>query len=132
MLYNSHMSIEYKIIQKSNPMDRTSKKYYASANLTGETSTRELSKEIEQLSTVSGADVQAVLYALAEVIPRHLAEGKSVNINQIGRFRITIRSEGKVEAKDVNAHSIDSARIVFTPSRDLSNITKDLHYKKIE
>ena len=126
------MAIEYKVVERANPQDRQSKKYYASANITGETSTKELCKDIEQMSTVNGADVQAVLYALSEVLPRHLADGKSVRLGELGNFRITIRSQGEAAEKDVDAHSITDARIAFTPNREFSAITKNLHYKKIK
>ncbi len=114
------MSIEYKVIARDNPQDRTQKKYYASANVVGETTTRELCKAIEKMSTVSGVDVQAVLYALAEVIPQYLAAGKSVRIGELGCFRITVRSDGQAHAAEVGAHS-----------RRFAHVTENLHYRKI-
>lgn len=125
------MAIEYKIVERANPQNRAQKKYYASANITGETSTKELCKEIEESSTVSEVDVQAVLFALAKIIPRHLVDGKSVALTELGKFRLTVRSKGEATKDEVDVHSIESAHIIFTPTRDFAKITNDLHYKKI-
>ena len=129
LLYTVYMAVEYKVIERPNPQDRTQKKYYASTNTTGKTTIKELFKEVEQISALSGADVQGVLYALAEIIPRHLADGKSVHLGYLGSFRISLSSKGK--AADVDMHSIKNARVAFTPSHELSRLTEELHYKKI-
>ena len=125
------MAIEYKAVERANPQDRTKKKFYASANSTGSTTTKELGIEIEQISALSGADVQSVLYLLAELIPRHLAEGRNVHLGGIGNLRISLSSNGENSANEVDVHSIKGARIVFTPSKELSKITAGLHYKKL-
>ena len=125
------MAVEYKVIKRPNPQDRTQNKYYASANTTGKTTIKELCKEVEQISALSGADVQGVLYALAEIIPRHLADGKSVHLGDLGSFRISLNSKGEDKASNVDMHSIKNARIACTPSHELSRLTEELHYKKI-
>ena len=75
--------------------------------------------------------MQGVLYALAEIIPRHLADGKSVHLGDLGSFCIRLNSKGEDKATDVDMHSIKNARIAFTPSHELSRLTEELHYKKI-
>ena len=125
------MAIEYKVIERANPQDRSKKKYYASANITGRTTLLQLCREIEHMSALSGAEVQGVLYALAEVLPRHLGDGKSVHLGDLGSFRISMGSVGEDSEDDVDVNSIKRARIVFTPSRELTNLTKGLRYKKI-
>ena len=126
------MSIEYKVIERVNPQDRTKKKYYASANITGRTSTRHLCKEVEQLSALSGAEVRGVLYTLSELLPKHLAQGRSVEIEGIGTFRISLISEGEDKAVDVDTRSIQGPRFIFNPSKELLQGIQNLHYKKIQ
>ena len=75
--------------------------------------------------------MQGVLYALAEIIPRHLADGKTVDLGDLGSLRISLHSKGEDKAADVDMHSIKNARIAFTPSHELSRLTEELHYKKI-
>ena len=71
------MPIEYKTIERSNPQDRTKKKFYATAQKTGDTRMDELCEEIVQISALSKSDVYGVLYALLEVLPRHLATAEA-------------------------------------------------------
>lgn len=125
------MAIEYKVIPRSDPRDVSRKKYYASANITGNTTLKELCKEIEHMSTVNGADIHAVLYALTEIIPKHLANGKSISLGDLGTMRISIRSEGKEDERDVTHHAVKDSRIVFTASKEFSHILQTLKYKKI-
>lgn len=125
------MSIEYKVIERANPQDRTKKKYYASANITGRTTTKEMCREVEQLSALSGAEVQGVLYTLAELLPQHLSEGKSVELEGIGTFRISLISRGEAKAEDVDMHTIEGPRIIFNPSKAFLNAMQNLRYKKI-
>ncbi|MGV4533598.1 HU family DNA-binding protein, partial [Ornithobacterium rhinotracheale] len=60
------MPIKYKVIERGEPGVKGggAKKYYASPNMSGELSLEGLTKAIEKISTVSGADIRAVLYAL--------------------------------------------------------------------
>jgi hypothetical protein len=59
------MAIKFKVIEKGQPgvPGGGEKKFYASANMSGEMTLNGLTKSIEKISTVSGADIRAVLYA---------------------------------------------------------------------
>ena len=69
------MAIKFKVIEKGQPgvAGGGVKKYYASANVTGEKTLAGLTRDIERMSTVSGADIRAVLYALVDVMQSSLA-----------------------------------------------------------
>ncbi|MBN3662291.1 MAG: DNA-binding protein, partial [Ornithobacterium rhinotracheale] len=58
------MPIEFKVIQKGQPGVKGggAKKYYASPVYGKEKSLAGLIKDIEKISTVSGADIKAVVY----------------------------------------------------------------------
>lgn len=60
------MPIKFKVIEKAQPgvAGGGEKKFYASTNVTGEKTLAGLTREIEKISTVSGADIRAVLYVL--------------------------------------------------------------------
>jgi len=84
------MSIKYNIIQKGTPgvEGGGEKKFYASNKVTGQAGIDELTERIEKISTVSGSDIRAVLYGLADVVPSLLKDGLSVNISDLG-YRIS-------------------------------------------
>jgi len=44
------------------------------------------------ICSVSGTDIRAVLYALTDIIPSMLADGKSVKLGEAGNFRVSIRN----------------------------------------
>ena len=86
------------------------KKFYASANPSGELTLNGLTKSIEKISTVSGADIRAVLYATVDVMQDALAKGQIVRLGEPGSLRVGISSEGKATAEEVNSSVILSFR----------------------
>jgi predicted histone-like DNA-binding protein len=127
------MPIKYKIIERGQPgvSGGGQKKYYASANVTGEKTLAGLTREIEKRSTVSGADIRAVLYSLVDVMQDELADGKTVRLGELGSLRVSISSEGKETPDLVNASAIRGAKVIFSPGKDLRNMLKTLQYEKI-
>ena len=127
------MAIEYKAIRRKviGGVDKGKTKYYASANTTGRSAIDEITEDIEQASTVNGADIRAVLYGLLESIPKHLKAGNSVELQGIGTFRISISSNPEDTADKVTSKSIKSTKILFTPDKKLSKVLNDLTFKKI-
>jgi len=106
-------------------------KYYAQAITDGVMDIDGLTKAIEKISTVSGADIRAVLYSLVDVASDGLSRGANIKINELGNFRISISSEGKVTPKEVSAASVKKASIIFTPGKRLKEMLRDLKYNKI-
>lgn len=124
------MPIKYKVVEKPLP-GKQEKKWYASANMTGEKTLEGLTRDIEKISTVSGADIRAVLYALVDVMEASLTEGQIVRLGDLGSMRVSLSSEGKDKKDDVNATSIKGAKVIFTPSTKVKNIMATLKYEKI-
>ncbi|MCO7352479.1 HU family DNA-binding protein [Riemerella anatipestifer] len=127
------MSIKYKVIQKGQPgvAGGGEKKYYASANTVSEKTLAGLTRDIEKISTVSGADIRAVLYALVDVMQTALAEGQVVRLGEMGSMRVSISSEGKAKEEEVTPAAIRNAKVVFTPGTDLKKMLATLKYEKM-
>ena len=126
------MAIEYKVIKRKviGGVDKGKEKFYASSNITGKTTLEDLTQDIEQSSTVNGADIRAVLYGLFESVPKHLKSGNSVELTGIGTFRISISSDGEETADKVTAKSIKDPKILFTPDKKFKQVLDNLNYKK--
>ncbi|WP_161531784.1 HU family DNA-binding protein, partial [Riemerella anatipestifer] len=107
------------------------KKYYASANVVSEKTLAGLTKDIEKISTVSGADIRAVLYALVDVMQSSLAEGQIIRLGELGSMRVSISSEGKAKEEEVTSAAIKNAKVVFTPGSDLKKMLATLSYEKL-
>lgn len=127
------MAIKYKVIERGEPgvTGGGTKKFYASANVTGEKSLAGLTRDIEKISTVSGADIRAVLYALVDTMTGSLAEGQVVRLGELGSLRVSISSEGKEKEKEVTPATIKQARVVFTPGKAIKDMLETVTYEKM-
>ena len=126
------MAIKYKVIERGQPgvVGGGKKKFYASVNSDGEMTLNGLTKRIEKISTVSGADIRAVVYAMVDVMKDALEEGKIVRLGEFGSLRVGISSNGEKAEKDVSANSIKGAKTIFNPSQNLKEMLKTLKYVK--
>ena len=127
------MAISYNVIERGEPgvAGGGETKFYASAKTTGETDIDQLIERIEKISTVSGADIRGVLYALVDVVPDELAAGNIVRIGDLGYFRVSISSEGHETADEVNSGSIKKSRVLFHPGDKFENMLKTLEFTKL-
>ena len=127
------MPIKFKVIERGEPgvAGGGTKKWYASPNMSGEKALDRLTRDIEKISTVSGADIRAVLYALVDVMKDALADGQIVRIGELGSLRVSFSSEGKATEKEVTAASIKQAKVIFTPGKDIKDTLATLTYEKI-
>ena len=75
------------------------KKFYASPVHGREITLEGLTKAIEKTSTVSGADIRAVLYALVEESVNGLSEARIIRLGELGSLRISISSVGSKKSK---------------------------------
>lgn len=79
----------------------------------------QITKRIEKRSTVSSADVKAVLDALQSEVIDALQNGNSVRLGDLGSFRLTIKANGTdtaAEAKAKGANLIKEVSVQFTKS----------------
>ncbi|MCU4154573.1 DNA-binding protein [Carboxylicivirga sp. A043] len=128
------MAVKYKVIERGQPgvAGGGEKKYYANAVSNGELSLEKLTKRIEKISTVGGADIRAVLYSLVDVMQDGLEEGAIVRLGDLGSLRISISSNGESKEEDITAHSIKSSKCIFTPGKELKKMLKNIEYQKAE
>ena len=126
------MPIKFKAIEKGQPgvVGGGEKKWYASTVTNGEMTLEELTKAIEKICTVSGADIRAVLYALVDVSIDRLENSDIVRLGDLGSFRVSIKSEGVSEASKVDSSIIKGAGIIFTPGTRLKEMLANVKYQK--
>lgn len=127
------MAQGYKLVLRpSEPGKKDSPKlYYAVSKSTGFTDLRRLCKLIAARSTVSSADVKAVLDNLNYILDLELQDGRIVQLGEFGNFRITVGSEGIEDKKKFSASMIRAPKIVFTPGFDLRETKKTMGYSLI-
>lgn len=110
--------IKYVIQEKKNPLNGEVKYYPQIAPATPMT-INQIIKRVEKRSTVSSADVKAVLDALQYEVIDALESGNSVRLGDLGSFRLTIKADGMAtaaEAKKQGAKLIKQVKVQFTKS----------------
>jgi predicted histone-like DNA-binding protein len=127
------MSIQIKSVERGQPgvAGGGVKKFYASPVHDREISLEGLTKAIEKTSTVNGADIRAVLYAMVEEAVNGLSDGRIIRLGDLGSLRITLNSEGKDTAEEVTATSVKKAGVIFTPGKKLQEMLKSAKFTKI-
>ncbi len=126
------MSIKFKVIERPQPgvVGGGTKKFYASAKMTGAVDIDDLTRYIEKTSTVSGADIRAVLYALVEAAANELADSKIVRLGDLGSLKMSVSSHGHKAAHEVKASAIKRSKVVFFPGKKFREMQKGLTYKE--
>ena len=93
-------------------------KWYPKSVLVGSAiTTEQVAKRLAAESTVSPADVRAVLTALGGVMGDYMAQGRSVKLDGIGSFYFTASTNknGVATEKEVTAKLINGVRGRFIP-----------------
>ena len=111
--------IKYIIQGKKNPLKKTEIKYYPQMAPSTPMTLAQIVKRVEKRSTVSSADVKAVLDALQYEVIEALENGNSVRLGDLGSFRLTMKSQGVetvAEAKKKGAQLIKKVNVQFTKS----------------
>ena len=106
-------------------------KYYASAKMVGETDFDELTRMVEKISTVHGADIRAVLYALVDIAADELANGRIVRLGDLGSLRLCLKSGGFDTPDEVKATAIRGNKIVFSPGKKLTQMQQSVTYERL-
>lgn len=95
-----------------------SKLWYPQSVLVGSTvTTDQIAKRLAAESTVSPADVKAVLEALSGVMGDYMAQGRSVKLDGIGSFffQSSATGNGVKTEKEVSANLINGVKVRFIP-----------------
>ena len=102
---------------KKAQMKVNGKWYPKSVLVVSPATTEQVAKRIAAESTVSPADVQAVLIALGGVLGDFMAQGRSVKLDGVGSFYFTAvtTKNGVDKPEDVNATLIRGVRVRFLP-----------------
>lgn len=115
---NFIIMIQYVVKEKKNPITGKSK-FYPQIAKTNPVTLNALVGQISYATTVTPADVKAVLDALQQQIIFMLTNGQTIRMGDVGSFRPTITSDGADEKKKANANLITKVNVRFTKGSKL-------------
>ena len=120
------MAIQYDFYRNPDSAGTNKKRYHARVVSGNRISTDQLAKEIHQESTLTIADIKAVLVALGDKLANHLGQGNKVHIEGIGQFQVNLRCKEEVRT----VHAIRSENIEFKSVSYRADNGLKLHLKK--
>lgn len=123
--------MKYRIVKRINPLNNTESKYYAAPQYMEELSVLDLAKDISDACTLNVTDVEAVLTSLVRKLPLYLKNGFKIQLGNFGRVKLSFSSKGYESPENVDASSITSKRILFTPSSELKNEIEKASFSRI-
>lgn len=126
-------SVAYSLVKRRDFKDPegNDRLYYALAQARGEMNVREIGQRIQQMCTVTYADIMAVLCALPDVIKRGLSAGEIVRLGDLGSLQVGLRSKGAKTEKEFTLANITKARFKFRPGKDMVDLLSNLNYVRV-
>lgn len=109
------MAILYKKKQFKMPKSKLNGYTYAKAVILEMVSTKQLAEEIAHSTTVTRADVMAVLTEMAVKIKDHLLTSQAVKLDELGIFKPALKSKAEAKAEDFGAKNIYRTLIKYIP-----------------
>jgi len=112
------MAIRYRITKRSNTISKNKQtQYIMQAVNTGTVDINTISKEISNESSLSIVDVKAVLIALGIKMQYHLEDGKIVDLENIGKFKVGFKCKADFKATNLAPKkNIQKYHLNFQPS----------------
>ena len=127
------MSIKFKTLERGEPgvVGGGTKKWYAATVNDQRANLKDLTVDIERISTVNRADIVAVLTALVQQIPEKLTNSTIIELGELGYLRTHLKSSGVATEEDVSSSIIVGHKVVFYPGQDIKNALKTASYQKV-
>ena len=111
------MAIKVKLLKNNIKGSANFGKYYAKSVSQGEMSLEDIMKEVQANCALKEADVIHVIMELHATMKRHLANGQTIDLEGIGRFRLGVESMCVDDPKKFNIrHHIRRVICRFLPA----------------
>ncbi len=111
------MSICYRKVQNKQASSKTFGKWYGRTVIMDVISTKQLAEEISQSTTVTYADVCAVLAGMSMAMKAHLQNSQKVVLDGIGSFRVGITTLPANNSAEFDSTKIAGYHIVYGPEK---------------
>ena len=111
------MAIRYKLVQNKIGGHDSFGKFYARTVKTGDVDMKELERIIESNCSMKRSDVRAVLTELVDTIKDKLQQGYTVDLDELGRLSLGVKSEGVYRTSDFSARKhIKAVTVNYRPA----------------
>ncbi len=122
------MAVPYSITKQVSKLSGKTH-YYATPQLYGTKSTKDIAKLITDRTTVTLPDVYAVLTAVGETVMDQLKSGYQVDLFGIGKLRLSLRSRNADSREEFTSQNITGARVRMLPGEDLKYVFNGMTFE---
>jgi predicted histone-like DNA-binding protein len=124
------MALFYKKIQRGNPSNLTAPKlWYLVLKSIGLVKEKKVAELLADETTLNPKEAEMTLFQLFKVLIRLLLNGNTVQLGELGTFRLIAHSEGSETEAEANASKIKSVSINFVASDSLREQLKNAEFK---
>jgi len=119
------MPIFFNRIQRGNPSDATKPKlWYVILKSTGLVKEKAVAKALADETTLNPKEAEMSMAQLSKVLVNLLLEGHTVQLGDLGSFRLIAKSTGVELEENANANKIIKLNVRFTESEALKEAIK--------
>ena len=113
------MAALYDLFRTPQPKGEEKVRYHARSVVTGKVDTQDLVRIIAQRSAFKESVVTGVLVGLKDVLSELLADGKSIQLDGVGAFRISAKSPSVRDRHEIRSESIEFKGVVYKADKKL-------------
>ena len=122
------MSVPYSITKQVSKLSGKTH-YYATPQLYGTKSTKDIARLVTEKTTVTLPDTYAVLTAVGEAVMDQLRAGYQVDLFGIGKLRLSLRSRNADSREEFTSQNITGARVRMLPGEDFRTIYTGMSFE---
>ena len=119
------MAIFFNKVKRGNPSDKSAPiLWYAVLKSVGMTKEKQVAKELADETTLNPKEAEMSVHQLQKVVVKNLLAGNTVQLGELGSFRLTAKSKGSATEDEVTANNVIDLNVRFTPSESLKDALK--------
>jgi len=127
------MAVFYKKTEKRNPQSPSDpKKWYCVLRRIRKATTKEVSEAASRMTSASPKEIEMAIIRSFQEIAALIRDGRSVEIDGFGTFRLTVKSQGVATKKELNANAIVKGNLRFVPSIELKELIAKIEYIDVD
>ena len=120
--------IKYDVYKTPSPREEEPDHFHARAVSKGVITYDQLKNDLEYASSATPGDVSLIMDGIVSQIKRHLGEGESVQLGDLGTFSVGISGPKTTKSKAINATNLEVTDVYFRPRkkliRDINRVAK--------
>ena len=124
------MPLFFNKVERANPRQpMMPRKWYPLLKSTGLVKEKQVAKLLADETTLNPKEAEMAVSQLMKVVTNLLLNGNTVQLGELGSFRLTATAEGSNTKDEVTAQNIKKVNVRFVESEDLKDAMKKATFK---